>query len=188
MMPVVKVLAGMTVLIAVAVSASAQIRSYDEVCRDIAASGPEAAEGIWRLTDADNDGALVAIERNPETPGSYRITLVEAADRSLIPGTLLGEATRGARRGEYDAWMWAAAPLPGVGVKRRKRFTLTLTDGDTRLVFKPHRSPWAVNLYMSLPYLFIRPSIRNERHVERTAQGAERVFPIPVPPIEPVYL
>ena len=45
-----------------------------------------------------------------------------------------------------------------------------------------------MNFYMSVPYLFVRPSIRNERHVERTPQGAERVFPTPVPPLEPVYL
>ncbi|MCM1028625.1 MAG: hypothetical protein NC342_03325 [Pseudoflavonifractor sp.] len=164
------------------------VRTLREVCEAIAASGPEAIEGVWRLTDAPEGTTLVAIERETDVDGSYVVTLVEAPDRSLIPGTLLGRVTRGARRGSYDAWMLAEAPLPGVKVARRKDFTLSLSDDGNRLEFRPHRSPWAVNLYMSLPYLFVRPSVRNERHVERTPQGAERVFPVPYPPIEPIYL
>lgn len=173
------------------VSASAQdvaVRSYEQVCADIAASGPEAVEGVWRLTAPDEGGALVAVERDASAPGSYVISVVEAPDRSLLPGTIVGRATRASERGVYDAWMYADAPLPGIAASSRRKMTLRLTDGGNRLTFTPHRRPWAMNFYMSVPYLFVRPSIRNERHVERTPQGAERVFPTPVPPLEPVYL
>lgn len=165
------------------------VRTLGQVCADIRASGPEAIEGVWRLTDAPaGPPTLIAIERDSLSYGSYVITIVSAPDRSLIPGTLIGRASRGASRGVYDSWMYGAAPLPGMKVSVRKKFTLRLADDATRIEFKPHRSPLAVNLYMSLPYLFFRPSIRNERNVERTPQGAERVFPVPVPPLEPVYL
>ncbi len=165
------------------------VRTLEEVMADIRASGPEAIEGIWRLTDAPpGPPTLIAIERESEAPGSYLITIVEAPDRSLVPGTLLGRASRSARRGVYDSWMYGSAPLPGVKVSTRRKFTLQLIDEGTRLEFKPHRSPVAVNLYMSLPYLFFRPSIRNERHGETTPRGAERIFPLPIPPLEPVYL
>lgn len=162
------------------------VRSLEEVCRDISASGPELIEGVWRLTAPGSDGVLVAIER--ESPGDYVITVVEAPDRSLIPGTLIGRATRGSERGVYDSWMYASSPLSTLRGLHRRDFTLKLSDDGNRLTFRKHRSPWAVNLYMSIPYLFIRPSIRNERFVETTPQGAERVYPVPLPPIEPIYL
>lgn len=162
------------------------VRTLSEVCRDIAASGPEAIEGVWRLTAPDAEGALVAVER--EGTGSYVITVIESADRSLIPGTLVGRATRGPRRGEYDAWLYTSTPLAGLIGGKRAGFTLTLADDGNRLTFDPHRSRWAFNLYMSVPYLFMRPSLRNERNRKSTSQGAERVFPVPLPPLEPVYL
>lgn len=163
------------------------IRTLEEVCSEIRASGPEAIEGVWRLTAPDAEGALIAIERDGTT-GEYVVTAVDAPDRTLIPGTLLGRASRGARRGVYEAWLYADAPLPGAKVKTRRNFTLTLSDDGNRLEFKLHRPPLAFNLHMSIPYLFLRPSIRNDRFVERTPQGAERIFPIPFPPLEPIYL
>ncbi|MCI9042376.1 MAG: hypothetical protein HFJ93_00445 [Muribaculaceae bacterium] len=162
------------------------VRSLGEVCRDIAESGPEMIEGVWRLTAPGNDGVLIAIER--ESPGDYVITVVEAPDRSLIPGTLIGRASRGSERGLYDSWMYTSSPISMLRGLRRRDFTLKLSDDGNRLTFRKHRSPLAVNLYMSIPYLFIRPSIRNERFVESTPQGAERVYPVPLPPIEPIYL
>ncbi|MBD5347194.1 MAG: hypothetical protein HDR92_08730 [Bacteroides sp.] len=180
-------------LIAISVSLRASagepvrpVRSLDQVCSDIAASGPEAVEGVWRLTAPDSEGVLLAVER--ESPGEYVLTVVEAPDRSLIPGTLVGRVTRGAERGVYDAWMYSSSPLSALPGLKRNNFTLKLSADGNRLVFQKHRSPWAVNLYMSLPYLFVRPSVRKERFVESTPQGAERVFPLPLPPIEPVYL
>lgn len=169
-----------------AASPGRPVRSLAEVCRSIAESGPERIEGVWRLTAPGNRELLLAIER--DTPGEYSITIVEAPDRSLIPGTLVGRATRGADKGSYDAWLYSSSPLAALPGLRRHKFTFNLTDNDNRLIFKRHRSPLAVNLYMSVPYLFLRPSIRNERFVESTPQGAERVFPYPLPPIEPVYL
>lgn len=184
------VITSLAILSAVSPAAAAEqarpVRTLSEVCRAIAASGPEAIEGVWRLTAPDAEGALVAVER--ESTGSYVITVVESADRSLIPGTLVGRATRSSRRGEYDAWLYTSTPLAGITGGKRSSFTLTLTDDGNRLTFEPHRSHWALNLYMSVPYLFMRPSIRNERNRRTTPQGAERVFPTPIPPLEPVYL
>lgn len=162
------------------------VRSFEDVCRDIEASGPEAIEGVWRLTAPGNQSTLVAIER--DAPGAYAITVVEAPDRSLVPGTLIGRATRGAERGLYDAWFYSSSPLASLSGLKRHEYTLKMGDEGNRLVFRRHRSPLAVNLYMSVPYLFFRPSVRSERFVESTPQGAERVFPVPVPPLEPVYL
>lgn len=184
------VIASLAILSAACTAAATEqarpVRTLPEVCRAIAASGPEAIEGVWRLTSPDAEGALVAVER--EATGSYIITVVESADRSLIPGTLVGRATRGSRRGEYDAWLYKSTPLAGITGGKRTGFTLTLTDEGNRLTFEPHRSRWAFNLYMSIPYLFMRPSIRNQRNRQSTSQGAERVFPTPIPPLEPIYL
>jgi len=163
-------------------------RTLEQVCADIASSGPEAVEGVWRLTAPDDGGALVAVEREAGSPGCYLISIVEAPGRSLRPGTVIGHASRGSERGVYDAWLYTEAPLPGITPRSRRELTMRLSDGGNRLTFTPHRRPWALNFYMSVPYLFVRPSIRNERHQERTPQGAERVYPVPVPPLEPVYL
>ena len=189
--PVVRLLVAAVILAAPGITLSAgeparPVRSLDEVCRDIASSGPEAIEGVWRLTAPGNSSTLIAIER--ESPGDYVITVVEAPDRSLVPGTLIGRASRGAERGIYDAWFYASSPLAALPGLKRHDYTLKLGDEGNRLVFRRHRSPLAVNLYMSVPYLFFRPSVRSERFVESTPQGAERVYPVPVPPLEPVYL
>lgn len=162
------------------------VRSLEEVCVDIAASGPELIEGVWRLTAPGSPEVLIAIERDGS--GDYDITVVEAPDRAIVPGTLIGRAGRGSERGVYDAWLYTSSPLASIPGLKRRNFTLRLTDNDNRLTFNRHRSPLAVNLYMSIPYLFMRPSVRTERHIESTPQGAERVFPIPIPPLEPVYL
>lgn len=145
-------------------------------------------EGIWEFT---GQGFTVAIEREgadsgdfSANPEGYRIYLIQAPNRALRPGTVIGHVSRSASEGVYDARIYTKSV--GSRMSAPKGFTLKLDDNDSRMVFEQKRSAFSVNLWRLLPYMWrytVRPN-----HTSTPTEGCIRVFPVPDLPFEPVYL
>lgn len=145
-------------------------------------------EGIWQFT---GQGFTVAIERDGAESGNYtsdsegyRIYLIQAPNRALRPGTVIGHVSRSASEGVYDARIYTKSI--GSRMSAPKGFTVKLDAGDSRMVFEPKKSALSVNLWRLLPYMW-RYSVR-QNHNSAPAEGCVRVFPVPDLPFEPVYL
>lgn len=153
--------------------------------------GPRAAEGIWLLTDGNAARALIAIERSDGSAldaGSYRLVVIEAEDRTIIPGTVIGTANASA---DADVLNASIAREIADGVPRRfSDYTIRLTDNGNRLEMVKRASRLRVNLYAAIPYLFLRPSLssRDGGATKSAPPGAIRIFPVPTKPVNPVYL
>ena len=175
---------------------AAEILSPDDYRRDVVEarlrrSGPRPVEGVWLLTAGNSTRALIAIERTDSTrfdAGSYRLVVVEAEDRAIVPGTVIGTAVAAARENTFDARI--ASEIRGGHTLRHKSYTLTLTDNSDRLEIAPRAGKLRVSFYAAIPYLFVRPSVstRDGSHTQPPVPGAVKVFPRPSKPHSPVYL
>lgn len=182
-------LAGMPVAVA-------EILSPDDYRRDAVEArlrrmGPRPLEGVWLLTAGNSTRALIAIERSDPSmldAGSYRLVVVEAEDRTIVPGTVIGTAVAAARGNCFDARI--AAEIRNGRPLRFRPYTLTLIDSGDRLEIAPRAGKLKINFYAAIPYLFVRPSVatREGTRTQPPAPGAVRVFPRPSKPISPVYL
>lgn len=153
--------------------------------------GPRAAEGIWLLTDGNAARALIAIERSDSSPldaGSYRLVVIEAEDRTIIPGTVIGTATASADEDLLNASI--AREIADGTPCRFADYTIRFIANGDRLEIVKRSSRLRVNLYAAIPYLFLRPSIssRDGASTRSATPGAVRIFPQPSKPVNPVYL
>lgn len=139
-------------------------------------------EGLWRLVP---DGATIAIERCADSADSYDMTIIEAPDRSIRPGTLLGRLRAGADPDVFDADIYTARREGRCLIPRS--FTLTLDHARGSLEFRKHRSPLRINLWHFVPFLW-RYSVRLRDTDRQYRPGALRLYPSPARPAEPVYL
>ena len=126
-------------------------------------------EGVWRVTGEETLFAVVA------DPGTifYRIIVVDATDRSLLPGTLMGAATATAQKNSFDALIYSHCS--GGALSKPKRFTLTIHD-NCRLVMTPVTNKLRVNLWRLLPYMY-RFSVTRVNNRPDNLDGALRIFP-----------
>lgn len=170
----------------------------DDLIGRLEERGADLIEGIWRLTSGSM--ATIAIERSGECdPGDpldrrYEMRVITAPDRSLLPGMAVGKLRATATEGEYEADMLvdppvslAAGAIRKTGVSRK--VVMRLHDSGSKLEFIPRSSRVALSAYISLPFLFVRPSLRTResRAGEKARHGALRVYPRPSVPHEPVY-
>ena len=158
------------------------------VKKRLAESGPHRIEGVWQFPQ---NGTTVAIERHNSAgslPGSllYRMTVVRSANRAIRPGTVMGVLCPSAGSNVYDARIYTSSRLAGK-LDSPKHFTLTLTESDTHLVFKPVKSKYSFNLWRMLPYMF-RYSVRTNTNTGEAPRGCVRLFPEPEIPLAPRYL
>lgn len=145
-------------------------------------------EGIWQFPST---GVELAIIRENATstdindkPIVYRMIIVSSPDRAIRPGTIMGLITPAAKNGEYDANIYTKNI--GSLLSIPKKFSLALSDNDTSLEFKKHRSAFSINLWRLLPYLWRYTVYPNRSNTK--SDGCIRIFPEPPLPREPIYL
>ncbi len=162
--------------------------SYDSLYRDMECRPLHHIEGIWQFTA---DGITIAIDRHSpnQAPSSsamtgYRMILISAPNRSLRPGTVIGLIAPTAKAGTYEARIHTSQK--GLSVTGSGKFTLTLDDEESRIVFSRHKSAYSINLWRALPYMFRHVVRKNEKR--ESSEGCIRIFPQPARPHEPVYL
>lgn len=151
-----------------------------------------AIEGLWRFA---SEGSLMAIERRQtKTAGEYSaettvycMVIVRAADMALRPGTVMGYLTPTAKRGVYDARIYTSRLDNGTTLHSPKKFTVTLTDDDSRISISDYGSSLRFNWWRLLPYMYRYLFTRKEKS-PGAIQGCLRVFPAPAIPAEPRYL
>lgn len=170
----------------------------DDVIVRLEERGADLIEGIWRLTSGSM--ATIAIERSADCDAGdpldrrYDMRVITAPDRSLLPGMSVGKLRPTATEGEYEADMLADPPVKSAGGAMRKagvsrKVVMRLHDSGSKLEFIPRSPKVALSAYVSLPFLFVRPSLRTResRSGEKARHGALRVYPRPAVPHEPVY-
>lgn len=159
-----------------------------DIERRLTEAGPHRIEGLWRIAQS---GTTLAIERKKDIgslPGAeqYQMVIVHSANRAIRPGTVMGLLTVSAKSNVYDASIYTSAQLAG-RLSSPKRFTITLAEEDTRLVFKQVKSKYSFNFWRMLPYMF-RYSVRTNSNTGEAPFGCVRIFPAPALPSEPRYL
>lgn len=164
----------------------------DSVADRLAQMPLHAVEGLWRFA---SEGSLMAIERNSDRAAGeyeaettvYRMVIVRAADMALRPGTVMGYLTPTAKRGVYDARIYTSRLDNGTTLHATKKFTVTLTDDDSRISISDYGSSLRFNWWQLLPYMYRYLFTRQEKN-PGAIQGCLRVFPAPSIPSEPRYL
>lgn len=164
----------------------------DSVADRLAQMPLHAVEGLWRFA---SEGSLMAIERNSDRAAGeyeaettvYRMVIVRAADMALRPGTVMGYLTPTAKRGVYDARIYTSRLDNGTTLHAPKKFTVTLTDDDSRISISDYGSSLRFNWWQLLPYMYRYLFTRQEKN-PGAIQGCLRVFPAPSIPSEPRYL
>lgn len=161
-------------------------RPYDSAVQRLSRSGPHRIEGIWTFRA---EQITVSIERTSTSDGSsYHIILLDAPNRRLRPGTVIGSLTPGASTGIYEARLFSSMDGKGL-LSRPKVYYAKLTDSDSRIEFRSPRHDYAINPAGLLPYA-LRRIIRRHNYSrdEQPQRGCVRIYPQPIVPEEPVYL
>ncbi len=151
----------------------------NEVESRLASMNRHKIEGIWRLT---RGGADVAIERNGD---GYSMVVVEAPNRMLLPGTVIGEITPAGNENMYWARMYTR--MNGDMLLMPKNFSIRLDEKNGLLEFLKNRSNLRINLWHFVPFLY-RNSVKVLQGNTTAHDGGIRVFPVPDVPSEPIYL
>lgn len=155
----------------------------------LAASPLHTIEGLWRFP---GEGSIFAIER-PDTrrplgeqQDIYLMVAVAPVDRAVRPGTVMGILAATAKKDVYDCRLYTSSTDDGRLLTSPKKFLLQLADNN-RIVFKPYGKKLKVRWWRMFPYMF-RRIFTQEGSVPDDLDGCVRVFPEPLPPIEPRYL
>lgn len=145
-------------------------------------------EGIWMFTGTGTTIAIERVYRNERAYSTsftgYSIVVVSSPNRALRPGTIMGYVSPSAKDGVYDARVYTKSI--GSTLILPRRFTLKIDGNESRLAFQQRKSAYGFNILRMLPYLWRSPIYRN--HQSETSEGCVRIYPEPVPPIEPRYL
>ncbi len=179
-------------------TASIDIPRYSEVLpgytpevveERLAASPLHAVEGLWRFP---GEGSILAIERPAtrrplgERQDIYLMVAVAPVDRAVRPGTVMGVLAATAKKDVYDCRLYTSSTDDGRLLTSPKKFLLQLAD-DNRIVFKPYGKKLKIRWWKLFPYMF-RRVFTQEGTIPDDLDGCVRVFPEPLPPIEPRYL
>lgn len=145
-------------------------------------------EGLWQM---GGDGALFVVERaewsTAHAPARLKLVMVRSPWRSIRPGTVFGHAVVTAKPRVYEARIYSEnARRSGLALPRK--FTLTVDADGGILTFKPFKSPFRINLFRLLPYMY-RRVITPQQSRPDGLDGAVRIFPVSAGhPLTPVYL
>lgn len=161
----------------------------DSVRARMAASPLHIVEGLWRFPA---DGGLMAVERCDisgagDGASQYRLVVVDAANRILSPGTVMGYLWATSKRGVYEARLYTSVNSEGTSLGSPKYFTLTLDDQESRLSFRKHKTGVRLNLWRLLPFMFRFSVVRQDNRPD-DLDGCVREYPMPALPAEPIYL
>lgn len=132
----------------------------------------DTIEGVWHLSDEDE--GVIAIVADPRH-NSFEIRAVNASDRAVRPGTLIGTATRSAAPGVYDAYIFTRSDEEG-RLSKRKNVILKVNERGG-LVFQSVKNSWKLNFWKIMPYMF-RYSFSRENNRPTNIDGAYRIFPV----------
>ena len=151
-------------------------------------------EGIWQLTG--DGGSIIAIERIDDgdtgTMGTattiYRMAVIVSSEISVAPGTVIGYASTSAKNGEYDSRIYSGRSEDFTALTHPSRNVLRLDDSGTRLTFRPTGLSLRFNWWrLLLPYLY-RGLVTPREANHKAEEGCVRLYPPPVPPLNPRYL
>lgn len=160
-------------------------QSIDSVEQRLASQPLGFPEGIWRFP---SDGGTMVVTRDPGQNGDiYLLVALRPVDTGVRPGTVMGWLTGTGKRGVYDARIYSHYDERGYLLSRPKKFVATLVDGDTRLVLKSYGKGIEFNWWNLFPYMY-RRVIKRSGNEPDDLKGCYRLFPEPIPPIEPRYL
>lgn len=174
-------------------STSEVLSGYEPaIIRDRLGEAPlHVVEGLWEFA---SEGTLMAIEQVAADEGRrrsgatlYRMVAVRGADMALRPGTVMGYLATTSKRGVYDARIFTSRHDDGTKLSSPKKFTVTLTDDDSRLTIKEYGKSYIFNWWRLLPYMY-RYVINRRDNSPGDIEGCVRVFPEPSLPLEPIYL
>ncbi|MBO7382428.1 MAG: hypothetical protein J6U03_03565 [Muribaculaceae bacterium] len=145
----------------------------------------DAIEGVWQFTG--EDGALVAIEKDPTTTGlpSYKMIVIDSPQRALLPGSVMAKIHSTVKPDTFEADIFTHFNLSSMNLDRPKKFILTLKNA--RLTIKPVKAKLSVNLLRLIPYAY-RLGLSYRDHRPDDLDGCVRIFPVPPQPSNPVYL
>ena len=99
----------------------------------VSAQSSDAIVGKWHVTGSN---AEFEVSPSPTTAGQFRITLLNADDMSIMPGTVIGSAHTTPTPGRYVASM-AASPSRPKGKQRKLVITI---KANGSLGFDPFRT------------------------------------------------
>ncbi len=162
--------------------------SYTDLVDRLSALTLHHIEGVWQYNDTDVEVAIV--RRSVYQPVSanesdhYLMILVDAPNRTIRPGTIMGHISRADKERVYTARIYTTAV--GSHLTIPKTFTITLDSSDNSFSLRKHNSQMLVFLWRFAPYLWRYPITPEYQNITRT--GCVRRYPQPSPPREPVYL
>lgn len=152
----------------------------DSAERALAKLPLSSVEGLWQFPSG---GATVAVVGSGD---GFDVVVVQAPDRSLRPGTVIGRLDYSGERGVYRSSFFTSL----VGKDRRpsapRNFILHQSTDGAFIRFEAKNKGYRINLWRLLPVMYSRIISRGRE--PQQVDGCRRVFPEPDPPIEPRYL
>ena len=133
----------------------------------VSAQSSDAIVGKWHVTGSN---AEFEVSPSPTTAGQFRITLLNADDMSIIPGTVIGSAHTTPTPGRYVASM-AASPSRPKGKQRKLVITI---KANGSLGFEPFSTGRRISLWRWIPYLF-RVTVSEPHKPPADIEGAVRI-------------
>lgn len=161
----------------------------DSVTARMASAPLHDVEGLWEVA---GEGTLMAVERVEHEAARgvtlYAMVVVRSASLALRPGTVMGYLTPGADRRVFDTRIYSGRAAGGTLLDSPKKYTATLSAEGEYLSVKPYGRKLNFNWWrLLLPYMY--RSVLTATHREAGAiEGFRRVYPEPVPPLNPRYL
>lgn len=135
-------------------------------------------EGIWEYVDEMMTFSIEQLHDKRFSPRyKYRIVLLEAEDRSLEPGTIMGYMAETAKSDMFYIWLYSEGK-DGELYSPRK-CTVNLSENCEELIFEPNKVEvkWRVNFFRFLPSLFRAISLSVNGDNEKELTGFKRIFP-----------
>lgn len=162
----------------IAIGASAQPLQTTLMCSSTAKQ--ELHMSVWQMTAG---GAIVRLQNAPDASGNMDVIILDSPDFALAPGTCVGKLKRTVQPNVYDL---ALADRVHKGKKgaagtMRSTFTAEFTP-EGRMLLKPYKKSWSVNVFRLLPYLF-RVSVHRTDTRPDNLDGAVRLSPSPYYPV-----
>ena len=172
----------LTVVVATGAAAAADVPSADSA-RCLLRRLPLCdVEGLWQLT-GEGDVVVMVVRDDADgdtaaSPSKFNIVAVEADNRALLPGTVLGSMTPTARPLTYDARVCTDLDSRGRPVKAA-RFTVKVESGS-HMSFMRVNTGVRVSPIVLFPY-FLRRGMKIGSDRPRDLDGAIKIYPrVPV--------
>lgn len=160
--------------------------NVDSVVARMATMPLDVIEGLWQFSGNGSRVVIVKVTREMNVKANYAVVIIDGADRTLRPGTVIGLINRGGERGTYIATFYKEHNLTTPGLSGRRVFTLNLASDRAFMRFIPQNPKLRIYLPSLLPGIAGR--VIRKGYENRPADGCIRLFPEPLKPVEPRYL